>query len=70
MKIRLLNDGDYGDMDDVRFPVEVEGTCARGKVYCEVKGVELLKAGASHVSRWDASYPYVFILGDECEVLS
>lgn len=72
MKVRLLNDGGYGDMDHVEFPVLVDGVF-HGRFdndgYCEVFGSELIKAGASPASNWDASYPYVFINVDECEVI-
>lgn len=72
MKVRLLNDGGYGDMCKVRFPVVVDGTfhkCADNNGYCEILGSELIAAGASPASKWDESYQYVFINGEECEVV-
>lgn len=72
MRVRLLNDGGFGNMDGVLFPTDVRGThtsCIGNDGYCEVTGDELLKAGASYPAQWDRSYKYVFIVGTECEVL-
>ena len=45
MKIKLLNDGDYGDMEDVNFPVIVDGEFD-GVIY-RVTAAELYRVGAN-----------------------
>lgn len=56
MKIKLRNDGTYGDMGGVRFPVEVEGTnwfdCG-----FEVSGAEILRVGGTP-GRWNKDEIY------------
>jgi hypothetical protein len=71
-KIRLLNDGGYGDMDDVKFPVEVE---AKGYLSnFTVSSDELYRVGAARgkfdITR-DEPMPnkWIFMLGSECEVI-
>lgn len=44
MKIKLLNDGGYGDMDNVKFPVVVDGI---KNVAFFVKASELYRVGAN-----------------------
>lgn len=46
MKIKLLNDGYYGDMENVIFPVEVEGEewCGYG---FDVLGSEIIRVGGN-----------------------
>ncbi len=44
MKIKLLNDAGYGDMQAVKFPVEVEAKQKRG--YFSVHKSELYRVGA------------------------
>ncbi|MGL5396548.1 MAG: hypothetical protein ACRDBQ_14970 [Shewanella sp.] len=49
MKVRLLNDGGYGDMEQVIFPVEVEACrfdAGKLDLYF-VKGEKLIAIGAS-----------------------
>lgn len=50
MRIKLLNDGGYRDMDAVEFPVEVEATNRFGSGY-EVSGAEILRIGGA-VDGW------------------
>lgn len=45
MKIRLMNDAGYGDMENVKFPVEVEAAQKRG--YYSVLREELYRIGAT-----------------------
>ena len=48
MRVKLLNDGGYGDADNVKFPVEVEVS-----IYCgdgvDVSGDELVRVGFEFV---------------------
>lgn len=69
MKIKLLNDGGYGDMEHVKFPVEVEATpCGDGFGF-DVPSSELVRVGATELW-WDRNQTYYFSseLG-ECEVV-
>lgn len=77
MRVRLLNDGGFGDMDRVQFPVVVEacGFEPGGLDLYFVKGSELIAVGASidcedpYLS--DREYPFASKGEDvECEVLS
>jgi hypothetical protein len=56
MKIRLLNDGGYGDMSDVKFPVEVDARIHAASGLHEVSGAEIIRVGGI-ASKW-ASYHY------------
>lgn len=64
IKIRLLNDGNYGDSENVKFPVEVEATeCGLG---FEVSQSELERVGFE-----DIDYKLYFsMLNDECEIVT
>ncbi len=56
MKIKLLNDSHYGDMGNVKFPVEVEATDWRGLGF-DVSGAELIGVGAD-AEEWDSNVLY------------
>lgn len=68
LKVRLLNDGGYADMENVKFPV-----IAYGHVYdddfCVVFGNELVKA-AWREKACVANFRYFFEHGTECEVIN
>lgn len=52
MRVLLLNDGTYGDMEAVKFPVEVEGRFVEGDrnhTLIEIHKDELLRVGADPV---------------------
>lgn len=73
LKVRLLNDGGYGDMENVKFPVIVEGMYLENDLY-GVSGSELLRVGAFKFNQegdelWDPDYRYNFKIGTECEVV-
>lgn len=59
MKIRLLNDGGYGDMCDVKFPVEVDARLHEASGLHEVSGAEVIRVGG-HESWWDADHYYAW----------
>ena len=70
MKIRLLNDGDYGGMKDTDFPVVVNGYYYDGLDH--VIGVscsELIRVGADK-DAFGIDGGLVFLIGDECEVIN
>lgn len=56
MKIKLLNDSQYGDMEKVKFPVEVEATDWLG-LGVDIPGEELIGIGANP-EQWDANAFY------------
>lgn len=69
LKIKLLNDGGYGDMENVKFPVIVEAEDFEGKG-CDILGSELIRVGANNDNDvWDHDYPYHFHYGKDCEVI-
>lgn len=69
MKINLLKDGGYGDMENVKFPVEVEAKPSNDGFGFDVPSAELVRVGATEVW-WDRHQTYYFSaeLG-ECEVV-
>jgi hypothetical protein len=68
MKIRLLNDGCYGDMENVNFPVEVEAKPC-GKHGFTVCGADLIHVGAER-HRWEHEFAYYFSVPQgDCEVV-
>ena len=70
LKVKLLNDGGYGDMENVKFPVIVEGEDFEGQG-CDVLGSELIRIGAGNDNDvWDPDYRYHFYYGKECEVIN
>lgn len=66
LKVKLLNDGGYGDMENVKFPVIVEGTMWSDRGI-DVKVSELNKHGAEFIDG-DEEY-YFSLLQGECEVI-
>lgn len=69
LKIKLLNDGGYGDMENVNFPVIVEGEDFESQG-CDILGSELIRVGATVTDHgWDPDWKYHFYYGDECEVV-
>ena len=67
-RIRLLNDGYYGDMENVKFPVEVEAVKNVGGWGFDVKASELYRVGANE-NTFDRNHDWVFEVGAECEVV-
>ena len=71
-KVRILNDGMYGDGESVNFPVIVEGVKFFGKMTGDllgfhVKGSELKRVGFTSM---DIYYSYFFALYfGECELI-
>ena len=70
LKVRLLNDGGYGDMENVKFPVIVEWLYSG--VDIEISGSELIKVGANNDDEvWDDDYEYYFsLLSGEWEAIN
>lgn len=64
MKIKLLNDGGYGDMENVVFPVEVEATDWGGLGF-DVSGAEIIRIGGDREG-WHSFEDY-FWRNDEVE---
>lgn len=60
MKIKLLNDGGYGDMDGVQFPAIVEGR-RNGAFF--VKASELYRVGANHGEFESYNTEWAFVPG-------
>lgn len=70
MLVKLLNDGGYGDMENVKFPVVVDGVDYKGQG-CDVLGSELIRVGVTVAEHgWDQDYCYYFYYGTECEVVN
>ncbi|MER5062797.1 hypothetical protein KDV25_06550 [Morganella morganii] len=73
MKVKLLNDGDYGDMENVSFPVIVSGRYYdMGNELIMVTGSELIRLAGNHNKEdpFDPDYEYAFYVGIECEVIN
>ncbi len=66
MRIRLLNDGGYGDVVAVSFPVEVDAVDWEG-VGFDVKGSEIISI-VGYAGCWDPNYAY-FWPNEAVEVL-
>lgn len=64
MKIKLLNDGGYGDMDEVKFPVTVDAT--RYGYGFDVNASELYRVGAKP-GMFGASKSWHFLEKSEAE---
>ena len=45
MRVLLLNDGDFGDAESVKFPVEVAALCLTGGGYFKISNDELHRVG-------------------------
>lgn len=68
MKVKLLNNSVYDGMENVKFPVIVEGVCYEG-LGVDVLGSELISAGASN-DCFDEEYTYYFsLIKGKCEVI-
>lgn len=65
MKALLLNDGCYGGLDKVAFPVEVE--CTLG-AHVNVSYHELVRIGADHTA-FDRHLTYPWALGIEAVII-
>lgn len=65
IKIRLYNDGGYGEAGSVKFPVDVMGYTANGAFY-KVLGLELINVGFSEKAIAE-SVLYWFSANRECK---
>lgn len=68
MRVLLLNNGGFPDLENVKFPVEVEAEPS-GDTGVDIKGSELLRVGATQTEEdpWDEDYDYYFsFLYGEC----
>ena len=45
MRVLLLNDGGFGNAENVKFPVEVEALCLTGGDCFKISGDELHRVG-------------------------
>lgn len=74
MKVKLLNDGGYGFMGEVRFPVIVSGRYCNydGNILIEVAGSELisLTGNSNKEDPFNPDCEYAFYVGIECEVIN
>lgn len=66
LKVRLLNDGGYGDMENVKFPIVVNGQKWLGKGF-DVSVSEVNKHGATFTGD---GFLYFSLLSGECEVVN
>ena len=62
MKIRLLNSCGYIGMDNVEFPVEVEGELY-GRSGFMVLGSEIMRVGGGAIA-WDPDWEYCWTSSD------
>lgn len=73
MRVKLLNDGGYGDMERVKFPVEVNGEFhPMSNDLVQILGIDLLRVGAGGRvvdDGWDPEYLYNFFVGSEVELV-
>lgn len=69
VKVRLLNDGGYGDMENVKFPVIVDGFHDNlyGSAVINVHVSELNKCGAKLMVD---GFLYFSVVQGECEVIN
>lgn len=70
MKVKLLNDGDYGGMKNTEFPTVVDGFYYDGLDH--VVGVscsELIRVGADE-DTFGIGGDLAFLIGEECEVVN
>ena len=63
IKVRLLNNGGYGD--DLNFPIEVDGFIY-DELLIGVCGQELTSVGFTGMR---LGKDYVFFIGNECEIV-
>lgn len=67
IQVKLLNDGGYGDAENVKFPVTVEGEDLFGKLIL-VSTEELLRVGFDWEGE-DLDETWPFKIGEGCEVI-
>lgn len=67
MKVKLLNDGGYGDMENVRFPVEIDARPGANSGYVLITRDELYRVGAT-AEKFDVISRYAFLTGDHVEM--
>lgn len=70
-QIILLNDGHYDFMDNIQFPVTVEGTEYRD-AYVGIYGYDISHAELSRIgapNACDEGDSLFWVLGDECQVI-
>lgn len=67
MKVKLLCNGGHGGMENVKFPVVVEGDYF-STLGCDVLGSELIRVGGNDEC-FCQDHGYGFIYGKECEVI-
>ncbi len=66
MKIRLLNNGGYGELNHITFPIVVDGEWYKDTGF-DVKEEEFHRYG---LDEYDSNYPFYFsLIFGECEVL-
>lgn len=65
MKIKLLNDADYGDMGHVKFPVIVNAERKHG--YFDVTAGELYRIGANSGEFGKSNETWAFLDGEHAE---
>lgn len=65
MKIKLLNDGGYGDMEDVKFPVIVDAEMGHGCF--DVAASELYRIGANSGEFGEPNEAWAFLDGEQAE---
>lgn len=65
MKIKLLNDGGYGDMEHVKFPVIVDAEIGHG--YFDVTAGELYRIGANSCEFGKSNETWAFLDGEHAE---
>lgn len=69
MKIKLLNDGGYKELKDVKFPVLVDGFRYEGLRHTVgVMGAELIRIGGDKDGLYD-EVDLAFLIGEECEIV-
>lgn len=68
MKVLLLNNGGYGGLRKVEFPVQVEASISVNGCLARVSKIELVKVGADEAC-FDIKCFYAFVLDDNCELV-
>ena len=68
VQVKLLNDGNYGNAENVNFPVMVEGEDSFGNLIV-VSTEELLRVGFDWEGE-DLDETWPFLIGRDCEVVS
>lgn len=68
IRVRLLNNGCYGCMDRVKFPVEVKARLNKDSLIAFICENELKRIGASDCFSGEPD-GWPFMVGFECEVI-